>query len=66
MKLSHPYYESDDGWFVVHFDDYPDYDTQGRSLEELQTMLNERNARQTERDGADKLKRTVRLKRIYR
>jgi hypothetical protein len=40
MKLSYTYYESDDGWFVGHFDDYPDYDTQGRSLEELEAMLN--------------------------
>ncbi|WP_010263858.1 hypothetical protein [Treponema primitia] len=40
MKLSYTYYESEDGWFVGHFDDYPDYDTQGRSPEDLETMLN--------------------------
>jgi len=38
MILSYTYWE-DDGFFIGHFDDYPEYDTQGKSRKELESML---------------------------
>ena len=32
-------YWKDDGWYVGHLDDYPDYTTQGKTLEEFEDML---------------------------
>jgi hypothetical protein len=34
MELSYTYWK-DDGWFVGHLDDYPDYITQGETIEKL-------------------------------
>ncbi|MDR1326535.1 MAG: type II toxin-antitoxin system HicB family antitoxin [Treponema sp.] len=38
MELSYTYWK-DEGWYVGHFDDYPDYNTQGETLEEFENML---------------------------
>ena len=39
MKLAYTYWQTDGGWYLGHLDDYPDYDTQGKTLDELETML---------------------------
>ena len=38
MELGYSYWK-DDGWYVGHLDDYPDYTTQGETLEEFEDML---------------------------
>ena len=38
MELEYTYWK-DDGWFVGYLDDYPDYTTQGATLEEFEEML---------------------------
>ena len=38
MELDYTYWK-DDGWYVGHLDDYPDYTTQGETLEEFEDML---------------------------
>jgi predicted RNase H-like HicB family nuclease len=38
MELHYTYWK-DDGWYVGHLDDYPDYNTQGKTLEEFEDML---------------------------
>jgi hypothetical protein len=38
MELSYTYWK-DDGWYVGHLDDYPDYTTQGETIEEFEDML---------------------------
>jgi predicted RNase H-like HicB family nuclease len=39
MNLNYTYFESDDGFFVGWFDDFPEDTTQGKTLEELEEML---------------------------
>jgi predicted RNase H-like HicB family nuclease len=39
MKLNYTYFESDDGFLVGWFDDFPEDTTQGKTLEELEKML---------------------------
>jgi predicted RNase H-like HicB family nuclease len=39
MTFDYTYFESDDGFFVGWFDDFPEDVTQGKTLEELETML---------------------------
>jgi len=36
MKLV---YQKQDGWYVGHIQEYPDYETQGETLEELKANL---------------------------
>jgi predicted RNase H-like HicB family nuclease len=38
MELSYTYYEYE-GWYIGYINDYPDYQTQGQTLEELEEML---------------------------
>ena len=38
MELGYTF-RKDDGWYVGHLDDYPDYTTQGETLEEFEDML---------------------------
>ncbi|GHU42533.1 hypothetical protein FACS1894190_11980 [Spirochaetia bacterium] len=38
MELGYTYWK-DDGWFVGYLDEYPDYTTQGETLEEFEKML---------------------------
>jgi predicted RNase H-like HicB family nuclease len=38
MKLSYTYWQNGD-WYLGHLDDYPEYDTQGKTLQELEAML---------------------------
>jgi hypothetical protein len=38
MEFGYTYWK-DDGWYVGYLDDYPDYTTQGETLEEFETML---------------------------
>lgn len=38
MELGYSYWK-DDGWYVGYLDDYPDYTTQGETLEEFEAML---------------------------
>jgi hypothetical protein len=38
MELAYTFWK-DDGWYVGHMDDYPDYTTQGETLAELEEML---------------------------
>jgi hypothetical protein len=38
MELHYTYWK-DEGWYVGHLDDYPDYNTQGETLEEFEDML---------------------------
>jgi len=38
MKLSYTYWQND-GFYIGHLNEYPEYDTQGKSLAELETML---------------------------
>ncbi len=38
MELAYTYYENE-GWFIGYLNDYPDYPTQGETLEELENML---------------------------
>ena len=38
MELDYTYYQYD-GWFIGHLNDYPDYQTQGQTLKELEEML---------------------------
>jgi predicted RNase H-like HicB family nuclease len=40
MTLNYTY-RKNDGFFVGHFDDHPGHETQGRSLAELEAMLND-------------------------
>jgi predicted RNase H-like HicB family nuclease len=40
MELGYNFYKSDN-WYVGRLDDYPDYETQGATLEELEEMLRE-------------------------
>ena len=32
-------YQRKDGWFVGHIQEYPDYETQGRTIDELKDNL---------------------------
>ena len=32
-------YQEKDNWFIGHIQEYPDYETQGKTLEELKTNL---------------------------
>ncbi len=32
-------YQKQDNWFIGHIQEYPDYETQGETLEELKTNL---------------------------
>jgi predicted RNase H-like HicB family nuclease len=41
MTLDYTYFESDDGFFIGWFDGFPEDVTQGRTLEELERMLND-------------------------
>ena len=38
MELGYTFWK-DDGWYVGYLDDYPDYTTQGETLEEFEDML---------------------------
>jgi hypothetical protein len=38
MKISFTYWKDGD-WFIGYLDDYPDYQTQGESLEDLRVHL---------------------------
>jgi len=38
MKLSYTYWQNN-GFYIGHLNEYPEYDTQGKSLTELETML---------------------------
>jgi len=38
MKLSYTYWQNN-GFYIGHLNEYPEYDTQGKSLAELETML---------------------------
>jgi len=40
MKI-HIVYKEANGWFVGHIQEYPDYESQGRTLEELRENLME-------------------------
>jgi predicted RNase H-like HicB family nuclease len=33
------YWQSEDGWWLGHLQDYPDYQTQGESLDDLKEHL---------------------------
>jgi predicted RNase H-like HicB family nuclease len=39
MDIAYTFWEADDGWFVGYLNDYPEHLTQGRNIEELETML---------------------------
>ena len=39
MAYQYTYWQSNDGWYVGYWNDYPDHTTQGRDLAELQFML---------------------------
>ena len=39
MNLSYTYWQEQDGWYVGYWNDYPDYPTQGETLDELKRML---------------------------
>jgi predicted RNase H-like HicB family nuclease len=39
MEIGYTYFESEDGFFVGWFDDFPEDVTQGKSIEELEVML---------------------------
>lgn len=38
MELNYTYWK-DNGWYVGYLDDYPDYVTQGETLQEFEEML---------------------------
>ena len=38
MEIGYTYWK-DDGWYVGYLDDYPDYTTQGETIEEFEDML---------------------------
>ena len=38
MELNYTYWK-DEGWHIGYLDDYPDYTTQGETLDELEDML---------------------------
>ena len=38
MNLAYTYYQYD-GWYLGYLNDYPDYETQGQTREELEEML---------------------------
>ena len=39
MEMNYTYFESEDGFFVGWFDNFPEDVTRGKSLEELEEML---------------------------
>jgi predicted RNase H-like HicB family nuclease len=39
MDITYTFWEADDGWLVGYLNDYPEHLTQGRNIEELETML---------------------------
>jgi predicted RNase H-like HicB family nuclease len=39
MDITYTFWEADDGWFVGYLNDYPEHFTQGKNIEELETML---------------------------
>lgn len=41
MKINIVYREEEEGWFVGHIQEYPDYESQGKTLEELRNNLME-------------------------
>ena len=49
MSLSYTYWPADEGGFVGFWNDYPDYLTEGETIEELEFML--RDIRDAIRDG---------------
>ena len=39
MELEYTYWREPDGWFLGYLNDYPSHWTQGKSVEELEEML---------------------------
>jgi len=39
MELQYTYWQENDGWYLGFLNDYPEYWTQGQSIEELEEML---------------------------
>ena len=49
MQIPYTDWKSDDGWYVGYWNDYPDFSTQGKTLDELLFML--RDVRALINDG---------------
>lgn len=49
MSMQYTYWQEPDGMYLGYMNEYPDYVTQGHSLDELRNML--RDILQTVRDG---------------
>ena len=39
MEINYIYWQENDGWYLGYLDEYPEYWTQGRDIEELEEML---------------------------
>jgi predicted RNase H-like HicB family nuclease len=39
MELNYTFWQEKDGWYLGFLDEYPEYWTQGKSIEELEEML---------------------------
>jgi predicted RNase H-like HicB family nuclease len=39
MELNYTFWQEKDGWYLGFLDQYPEYWTQGKSIEELEEML---------------------------
>ena len=39
MNMSYTYWPADEGGFIGYWNDYPEYFTEGETLQELQSML---------------------------
>jgi predicted RNase H-like HicB family nuclease len=39
MELNYTFWQEKDGWYLGFLDEYPEYWTQGKSIQELEEML---------------------------
>jgi predicted RNase H-like HicB family nuclease len=39
MELNYTFWQEKDGWYLGFLDEYPEYWTQGKNIEELEEML---------------------------
>jgi predicted RNase H-like HicB family nuclease len=59
MELNYTYWQEKDGWYLGFLDEYPEYWTQGKTIEELEEMLIDIYKNEQEIDPQDIPKRKI-------
>ena len=53
MELNYIYWQEKDGWYLGYLDEYPEYWTQGKDINELEEMLIDIYKNEQETDSQD-------------